>query len=183
MAALQLTMDKGDILSKINDISQILREANESTHQAIFVLSPPLLNDIGLVAALTDWLDGEMKGKHGINYAVFGGKQKYLMKHEVRYLLFRCVLELFINIIKHSRASNVKLNFQYRNDILTISVHDNGSGFSYNPKDFRRKDSGFGLFSIHERIDRLGGTMVVETAPGLGTKIDLNLPLSNHESL
>ncbi|MCK5102174.1 MAG: sensor histidine kinase, partial [Cyclobacteriaceae bacterium] len=102
--------------------------------------------------------------------------KKYPINNEVRYLLFRCACELLANVVKHARASQVGVIIQMKNDNIFISVNDNGSGFNYNPELHKMKDSGFGLLSINERIENISGTLQIETAPGKGAKVILNVP-------
>ncbi len=75
----------------------------------------------------------ELETKHGIKCELSSDSKKYPIKKVVRYLLFRCACELLINVVKHARASKVKVNVQKKNDNITVSVQDNGSGFNYNP--------------------------------------------------
>jgi two-component system sensor histidine kinase DegS len=82
-------------------------------------------------------------------------------------------------VVKHARASKVKVNVQKKNDNITVSVQDNGSGFNYNPKLLKMKQYGFGLLSIYERIENIGGTLQIDTAPGKGTKVVLKVPVNN----
>ena len=82
-------------------------------------------------------------------------------------------------MVKHARASKVTVYLQKKNDNISISVHDNGVGFNYNPELLKMKESGFGLLSIHERIENIGGTLQIETAPGKGTKVVLKVPVNN----
>ena len=178
IAAVKPNMEKNDILGKMNDISQGLLKAIQATRNAIFELSPPQLNEIGLVAALSDWMEEEVEAKHGIETSLLGRDQIYAISEQVRYLLFRCVREMLINVIKHAKATQVSLNILDENEILYITVQDNGIGFDHRPDIVGIKHTGFGLFSIQERIKNIGGSMDVNTAPGKGTIITLNLPFN-----
>ena len=130
------------------------------------------------MGAVTDWIDKEMVTKYKIKCDITSDKKVYPINKEIRYLLFRCVRELLINVIKHAGASQVKINVVNQNGVLVISLYDNGCGFSYNPEIFHTQEAGFGLFSIHERIDSIGGSMELDSSPGKGTKVELFLPLS-----
>jgi PAS domain S-box-containing protein len=179
IAALNNSMEKEDILKKLKSISGGINDTIKATQDAIFELSPPQLNQIGLAAALSDWMHKELKTKHGIKCELLGDAKKYPVNNVMRYLLFRCACELLVNVVKHARASKVKVNVQNKNDNITVSVQDNGSGFNYNPKLHKMEHSGFGLLSIYERIENIGGTLQIDTAPGKGTKVVLKVPVNN----
>ncbi len=176
IAAIKETMGIKDIIKKLNDISSGLYKAIGSTRNIIFELSPPQLNEMGLVAALSGWMHEEMT-QYDIKYEFTGDTSKLPISNEVRYLLFRCIRELLLNVIKHAGATNVIVSFEKKKNIISISVHDNGSGYNYNPHLPRTKDTGFGLLSINERIESIDGELLIDTAPGKGTNATLRLPI------
>ena len=176
IAAIKESMGIKDILKKLSTISSGLHEAIGTTRNVIFELSPPQLNEMGLAAALSGWMNNEMT-QYDIKYELTGDTSKLLINEEVRYLLFRCIRELLINVIKHAGATKVIINFKKKNNIISISVHDNGSGYAYNPDLLNIKDTGFGLLSIKERIERIDGELLIDTAYGKGTNATLILPI------
>lgn len=175
IAAINASLDKETILKKNQDVSKGLLNAIKATRQAIFELSPPQLNQIGLEAALSDWMEEELEIKYGIQTVFNGEYRKYVISKEVRYLLFRCIRELLLNVVKHASATQVILNFSQKEEVLKISVEDNGVGFNFDSNEIESKTAGFGLFSIRERIQNIGGTITIETSKGRGTKITVNL--------
>jgi len=92
-------------------------------------------------------------------------------------LLFRCVKELGNNVIKHSRAGELKVNFKSKDKVLEISVEDDGIGFEYTPEKHSSNRQSFGLFSIQERMSNMGGVMKIDSALNKGTVVKLTLPL------
>ena len=130
------------------------------------------------MAALADWMEEELEVKHGIKAVIMGDDKRFDITSKERYLLFRCVRELLINVIKHAQANKVALRIVEENDFLTICVEDNGIGMdkTRNLKD--PKQSGFGLFSIEERLQNVGGSMDIHSKLGSGTKITVFLPLN-----
>ena len=115
--------------------------------------------------------------QYDIKYEFTGDTSKLPVNNEVRYLLYRCIRELLYNVIKHAGATNVIVSFEKKKKIISISVHDNGSGYNYNPDLPRTKDSGFGLLSIHERIESIDGELLIDKAPGKGTNATLRFPI------
>jgi PAS domain S-box-containing protein len=182
LAALNDDISKAEILSKTGQISRGLLQAIQATREVIFDLSPPQLNEIGLYAATADWMDEEVETKHGIKARITGDDRVYNIDNNMRILLFRSIRELLMNVVKHARANRVDVNISETAKDLNITVKDDGKGFRYNPEMLRLKGSGFGLFSIQERVANYGGYMSIESSPGEGTSIKLSIPLSGSVS-
>ena len=179
IATLSDKMTKQEILEKLTNISHGLLQGIQATRNAIFELSPPQLNEIGLVAAVSDWMDEELETKHNINVNLTADNKVFLIDEDIRILTFRCVRELLMNVVKHAKASQVDLDIKESTGSLFISVNDNGIGFNYSPAYLRAKGSGFGLFSIQERIEDIGGSMEINSEKGKGTSVKLIVPLKD----
>ena len=94
------------------------------------------------------------------------------MHPEVEVTLLRTAQEALANVAKHARANRVGLTLSYMEDLITVDVRDDGVGFA---PDAVGRDS-FGLEAMRQRVDRLAGELVVESAPGSGTAISASLP-------
>jgi signal transduction histidine kinase len=95
-------------------------------------------------------------------------------------MLFRNVRELRINCIKHANARKVRVNIRRIDDSIEVVVEDNGVGFD--PAEVRLtvgKKSRFGLFSIRESLENLGGHFEIESKPGAGCKAIMTAPLKD----
>jgi len=142
-------------------------------------LSPPVLYDQGLVPAL-NWLAGWMKDKHGLNVQIESTTQDDCADENTRVFMFRAVRELLFNIVKHAKADCAHVHVDCgASDNLAIVVSDNGIGFNtdiLNQSTTQYK--GFGLFSIHERLNMLGGHITIASQPDQGTTISITIPLS-----
>ena len=179
MAAINEGMEKEVILLKIESVSQGMLHAIQSIRNAIFNLSPPQLNEIGLFAATSDWLEDQIEEKHGINTTIRGEDRFFPMKENTRFLIFRSIRELLINIVKHANAKNIIVTLKENNKNIYIDIEDNGVGFDYHPELFGFKSKSMGLFSVHERITDIGGSMVIDSSLGQGTKVSLTIPLTD----
>ena len=177
MAAINNRMDKDDILLKIGSISQGMLQAIQSIRNAIFNLSPPQLNEIGLFAATSDWLEDQIELKHGIKSEIKGEDRIYLMDENTRFLIFRSIRELLINVVKHAKAEHIYVTIKEINKNLYVIVEDDGTGFNYHPELYRFKSNSLGLFSINERVTDIGGSMEIISTLGEGTLIKLIIPL------
>lgn len=100
------------------------------------------------------------------------------MEDEARVLLFQAVRELMVNVVKHSQARNSSVYIRRDGNNIQIKVEDDGVGFDISKlESYLKENSGFGLFSIRERLNRIGGYIEVESKPDHGTRITLVAPL------
>jgi signal transduction histidine kinase len=167
----------------INDVSNILLQAIQDTKDLIFELSSPLMNEIGLASAISEWLEEYMERRYGLETELTDKCEDESLDRDLRAILFRNVRELFTNIIKHARAKKVSVVLESANDMYTIKVKDDGIGFNPEPSPQEAKqERGFGLFSIQERMADLCGSLEVLSQPGKGTQIIMSVPIKNSDS-
>lgn len=111
---------------------------------------------------------------HGLAIKVKDDGHSIQIDNENRYLLFRCVREILMNVVKHSQARNIEITMSRSADRMFVAVADNGTGFDLSTD---RKKMGFGLFTIRERMKRLGRYCEIETELGSGTIVTLAMPV------
>jgi PAS domain S-box-containing protein len=164
-------------LCLIKEIRGIIDQTISSMRSLTFELSPPILYEFGLEAAL-EWLSENISNQHGIQVKhVNDGKPKPVTE-QLQVLIFQMVRELLLNVVKHAQAGSVNLHVTKKNRNLQIQVEDNGKGFNYpGSKLGFSRSGGFGLFSIRERLDCFGGKFEVKTKPGHGTRVIIKVPL------
>ena len=96
-------------------------------------------------------------------------------------MLFRAVHELLTNVVKHAKASNVRISLSVRAELFRIQIQDDGVGFDVAGWTTRPGTStGFGLFSIRERLEHLGGRFEIASRPGNGTAVILTMTTADH---
>jgi len=157
-----------------NQIDQII----QNTRTLTFDLSSPVLYDLGLEAAVRQWLTTQLQEKHGLKCVFEDDKQPKPLEEDICVLVFQAVKELLINVVKHSRASHVKVTIRKKGDKIQISVEDDGVGFAYTESNVA-KSQGFGLFNICQRLDYIGGSVKIDSQPGHGSSITLEAPLKS----
>jgi signal transduction histidine kinase len=164
----------------VKDISRILLKAQQDARHLIFELSSPSMNEIGLAAAISEWLEEVIAKRRGLKTEFIDDTDDNHGKSldgNVRALLFRNVRELLTNVIKHSRAQNVRVRLISEGSCVKIIVEDDGVGFDPDADNTKQKQAeGFGLFSIQERMDDLGGTFDIQSHPGKGCRVTLISP-------
>lgn len=161
-----------------HEIREILDRTIQETRSLTFELSPPILHELGLKAAL-EWLAEQFAGLHGLHcHLVDEDGEPKPVSGELRMVLFRSIRELLVNIVKHARTSHAWISMQREQGRLCIEVRDQGAGFHADEAMATR--GGFGLFNIRERLAHFGGGLAIDSAPGLGTAVVLYVPLSGN---
>jgi PAS domain S-box-containing protein len=163
----------------ITEVYRLIENSIRITRSLIFELSPPILYDVGLGAAV-EWLAEKMNKQNGLRIQVESDGDSKNLSMEKRIVLFRAVRELLINVLKHAKATQARVSIRREGKYLKISVEDNGVGFPDN-KVFNKRASleevwGFGLFSIEERLHYYNGSIEIESGPGLPGKVNLIIP-------
>ncbi len=174
-------MRYGEVASKISSelksLSKNLEEAIDQTQSLIFKLSPPVLYQVGLDAAL-EYLAEMVRKETGISISVDSEIDCTILSEKLAVLLFRAVQELLTNTVKHAKASNASITLRKSDDHVYIEVQDDGIGFNTHIlEEDQTVLERFGLFSIRERLYHLGADIQLESAPGRGTKIVMTVPL------
>jgi signal transduction histidine kinase/CheY-like chemotaxis protein len=167
----------GPVAATFQEIDQTLSKALDYTRTLIAELSPPVLHELGLPAAL-QWLADEMK-KHRLTVHVRLATTQLPLTESQAILLFHSVRELLINTAKHSGTNQATLTLDVADHLLRISVQDRGKGFDTASLGPTQPGHEFGLFSVKERMEELGGWLRVESTPGQGTTVTLGLPFTS----
>lgn len=168
-----------EISRSISEVEQLLDESIKAARSITTELSPPVLHDGGLVPAL-DWLGRRMRDKHNLVVSLATDPAAEPPSEVVRVFLFEAVRELLFNCFKHAGVNDVRVVLSvHGEDQVQIVVEDAGAGFDMDAVHAGRIESHdcFGLFSLHERIDHLGGRMDIVSSPGKGTRVVLVAPL------
>jgi PAS domain S-box-containing protein len=159
------------------EVATSLEEMGRMINSMTFELSPPVLRKLGLRPAIRS-LATNMQRRYGLSVQIQDERQEIPLEERVTLILFRSVRELLINVVKHAQTNQATLSVRKCNQSLQIEIEDRGKGFD--PADQSRHiESGhFGLFSIRERLEYVGGTFNIRPVPGEGTTVTLTVPLA-----
>ena len=147
------------------------------TRTLSFDLSPSILYDLGFEVAVEDLVD-RMSSERNLRCTFKNCSKPKPLTDEVKVLLYRSTRELLINAVKHSQASRINVSLLRTDDSVSITVEDDGNGFDIsilNQHSTKRK--GFGILSIRERLNHIGGKLNIESGKSMGTKAVLIAPL------
>ena len=149
----------------------------DELHRLIYDLRPSVLDDLGLWSAIQWYADRQLKPRGVAVQCEFTDVERRLPQ-VMETALFRAVQEAVSNIGKHADAEHVLIQCSFERDVLTIEIEDDGNGFEPSaitrPKD---EGHGWGLLGITERVEALGGAVVIDTAPGQGARIVITVPV------
>jgi signal transduction histidine kinase len=186
-ARLSTLFEKGTVTysrKALDEICGSLDEAIHNTRSLTFDLSSPILYELGFEAAVAEWLAEQVEQKYGIATEFEDDNKIKPLDDDIKVLLFRDVRELLVNIVKHASAKHVKVSVKRHGSYILICVEDDGVGFDIRRiSSFGTDSSGFGIFSIKERLQQLGGRLVIESGPGRGCKVTITAPLKTAQKI
>ncbi|MEX0746026.1 MAG: PAS domain S-box protein [Phycisphaeraceae bacterium] len=163
----------------VQEVDSLLDESVEASRSLARELSPPILHEAGLAAAL-HWLAGQMREKHGLMVHVHADESLEVTAGEFRSVMFQATRELLFNVVKHAGSDEARVTLNATGDgRVRLVVEDDGAGFEVQADEADDPDraGSFGLASIRERMDLLGGSFSLESVPGDGTRVALLAPL------
>ena len=161
----------------VGEIDTLLEKAGEYTRSLMAKLNPPVLDELGLPSALT-WLAKQMP-LHGLMVDVRLAQEQVTLPDDQAVLLFQSVRELLINVAKHAGTDRATVTLKVDPEQhLRIEVQDHGRGFDPVAMEAKSENGHFGLFSVRERMQAMGGSLDVKSHPGEGTTITMVLPLA-----
>ena len=179
LRSLERSIPDENILRSLTEIRSLIQESINNTRSLTFELSPPSLDELGVVEAIRS-LATQLFERHNIALEFSGDQLPFQPADEISIVLYYAVREVLINIVKHSRASSVSLNVSSSDSSISVMVRDNGIGMKKigEEEPQNRRDS-FGLLNTRERILYLGGSFEISSAPNEGTTIVLSIPLKS----
>lgn len=164
------------VASRFEVLEDLLMQAIHACRSFAVELSPAVL-ELGLGPALK-WLAGWMNEKHGLEVNVRVRGDCGRIDREMQLLLFQSAQELLLNVVKHANVNDAELRVSaISGKRARLIVRDLGTGFDVNALTREKGASpSFGLFSLKQRLELIGGKLRICSRPGFGARIDLILP-------
>ncbi len=178
---LGIAAQKGADLEELQKCKGILSQLIEKTHNISELLRPPALDEVGLVEVIED-LVSQYEQLSDAEFVFKKPERREPLSHELSLTIYRVVQETLNNVVKYSKANNVFVKLSYKDNNVILNIEDDGVGFNYgkfSQRPHRRREDRvqLGLVGLKERIEVMGGGLIVKTSPGKGTKITVSLPL------
>lgn len=163
------------------DVESLARQALDETRELSRLLRPPVLDDLGLEAALA-WLARTLGERTGLPVELDCSLDGERLDAELETLVFRVVQEGLSNAIRHAPGSNAVVRVSRGRASLRVEVRDDGPGFD---ADRVLAEGGpvtsSGLRGMRDRVELFGGRLDIRSAPGEGTAVRIELPLEGGE--
>jgi len=173
--ALRKAMPEEKAARALQQISTQLEELIGLTSTLTFELSPPVLYELGLTAAI-EWYAERLSTEYHLEISITSDPDLPPLPTELRMLLFRMLQELLMNVVKHAHATQAQVTLTMESDEVRAMVRDDGVGMVKTELREAHASGGFGLFSIQERARYCDGSLTIESAPGCGTCVTIRLP-------
>ncbi|MBX3083622.1 MAG: GAF domain-containing sensor histidine kinase [Anaerolineae bacterium] len=165
--------NQATLLKELQDARALIKSAQADVRENILSLRTTLSGDTGFLAALSEYVD-EFGLQSGIKACVQNNTLgEWSLSQFAETQAVRIIQEALTNVRKHAHASHVSVEIETTDGYLNIDIADNGVGMSENAI----KHGHFGLQTMRERAENVGGSLVVMSLPGEGTTVHLNLPL------
>ena len=160
---------------KITSTQQLVEESLDIVHRFASELRPTVLDDLGLIPALKSYMQGFMTDT-GVRASLktYAGIEQ--ASGTVRTVLYRIAQEALTNVTRHAKASQVEVYIQCLNGVIRMEVTDNGQGFAVDGMACANKKTRLGLLGMRERVEMVGGMFGVESSPGNGVIVRVEIP-------
>ena len=158
---------------KLRELDQMMDETIKTVRKIAADLRPGLLDDLGLNAAI-EWHLNEIEKRTGIAVQYKGLSEEFSLPVASKTALFRIVQESLTNVVRYAKAKTVHISLDRKDGQLFLKIKDDGIGFD--PEKISAKKT-FGFVGMRERTAMMGGSFEVDSMPGKGTAITVQVPL------
>jgi signal transduction histidine kinase len=164
------------------EASSIVDRAIQQVRTMSHLLHPPLLDEVGLLSSLSWYVEGLTK-RSGIQASLDVQPRNFpRLPSDVETAVFRIIQEALTNVFRHAEAESVWITLLYKEEMITVSVRDNGKGIGKKVADLSPESLGVGIGGMKQRVRELGGVLrMVNTAPG--TLVELAIPCASNPEL
>ncbi len=164
--------------AQIREVNDVVDKTIQELRSLSKSLDGDFVKDFGLMESLShELLRIRATGKYQTEIVIEG--EPYRLEGQKEIVLFRVVQEILNNTLKHAAAKNITVTLHYEPAQFTLTVLDDGKGFDLEKITGREmSQSGAGLRNIKRRTELVGGSCETESAPGEGTKVTLQLPIT-----
>jgi PAS domain S-box-containing protein len=173
-ATLAGTAGAAHLVSQTHELQTQIDAMAMSLRRIAADLRPPILDDLGLHAAL-DWLAEDFTKRYGVAVTVHVEGGELHFNEFASTMLFRIVQEALTNVARHAGASRVRVEISRIGDTVSLEIEDNGVGAAVSV--LSGGTSSFGLLGIRERVRQLKGSVSFVSSPGAGFRISISVPV------
>jgi signal transduction histidine kinase len=166
-----------NLKDKIARTQRLVENSVKAVHRFARELRPAVLDDLGLIPALHAYSKNLAERKKlKIEMTAFGGVEA--LGATKRTVLFRVAQEALTNVARHAHATRVRISITKLADAIRMEIGDNGRSFSVKKTMLAKNPYRLGLIGMRERVEMVGGNFTIESAPGTGTTVRAEVPLT-----
>jgi two-component system sensor histidine kinase DegS len=172
-------LDQEKARDELNNLKLSATKTFQKVRDFIFDLRPMMLDDLGLMPTLKRYIEAYAdQPSMDVRLSITGTERR--LESYLEVMVFRAIQEILTNAIRHSQASQVKVQVDMSDTNVRVTVDDNGKGFDVDTLD---EKSNLGLKVIRDRVEMLGGFMEVDSVSGQGTRVTFQLPAASNAEL
>jgi len=164
------------LLDRLQNLS---RQMSQDMYQMVYMLRPPHLDELGLIAALKYSIERDFQSR-GLNVKMVVNGDPARVAPSIETVLFRIAQEALTNVLRHANTREVSLNLEYEPNKVSLKISDHGTGFDTNQNFTAPR--GWGLAGIKERTESVGGKLQVQSGLHQGTAIEVEIPISPRQA-
>lgn len=177
---LQKEIQNPDYKKEVRQVIEHITNALENSRKITYDLSPPVLYELGLIETLY-WFVEKIEEEHNLKASFTTELDNLNLPEQKLILLFRIIQELVNNTVKHALAKKIEIILTKEKEGMQFKIRDDGKGFDIkNLNKIRMGNTGFGLFTVRERAQNLGGEFLISSEIGTGTEITIYIPLQTN---
>jgi signal transduction histidine kinase len=172
--------DTKGLQRKITSTQRLVEKSVDIVHRFARELRPTVLDDLGLIPALQSFMKGfkERTGIH-VRFTTFTPGKIDRLSNATRTVFYRVAQEALTNVARHAHASLVEVTFEKLPNAVCMKIKDDGKSFQAQRVMQSKRNTRLGLIGMRERLEMVGGTFGVESAPGRGTTVRAQIPFTN----
>jgi signal transduction histidine kinase len=175
---IQLHQQSKPLEGKLQLLEQLLNDAVDKTRTSIYNLWPAILDHMGLASALREVISHDQE-RTGIRHSLRVYGKPYRLQPPAKIAAYRIVQEALSNIHQHAAAESVSVSVRYSPQQVRITIRDDGQGFDMERVMLSPPRHHFGLIGMRERALSVGGQLCLESEPGKGSRVTLDIPVGS----
>jgi signal transduction histidine kinase len=165
--------DREEVKTMVDRLQTLSKQMSQGLYRLVHDLRPAQLDDLGLISALEYLKDDSVRA--GLEVAInIHGKARRL-DPVIETVLFRVAQEALHNVVRHAQVGRARISLDFKPQEITLKVEDSGAGF--NPVQSFVPPQGWGLAGMRERVESVGGLLNIESKPGIGTVVEVAVPV------
>lgn len=176
-AKILIDRDLEQVVIQLDKLIELAKSAFVEIRSLIFELHPTAVADHGLMPALQQHF-ANLESQHNLSVVLQVTGEQDLPERQAERL-FYIIQEALNNVIKHAKADEARVDLQFENGHISSRVEDNGQGFDPEAIDSAKKT--MGLSSMRERVEMMGGTLIIDSRPGEGTRVNVEVPIAKED--